>query len=204
MVALNPSERPSIENILNSNWLKEINNLNEEEENKLENELQEYLEELYKEIKDEDDCELEIEIAEKMKEKGYNTREGDNEKKYFYDNLRPKKISDLSLIINHHLILNGSFDAVDFMNSLAKEINNKFEDKILFEESKESLKLKLMFEKDEEDGEDEEVNNCIIDIELFECENGKYLLNFLRTGGEVRDYYRYFKIIKEIIIQKIK
>ena len=66
MVALNPSERPSIENILNSNWLKEINNLNEEEENKLENELQEYLEELYKEIKDEDDCELEIEIAEKM------------------------------------------------------------------------------------------------------------------------------------------
>ena len=204
MVALNPSERPSIENILNSNWLKEINNLNEEEENKLENEVQEYLEELYKEIKDEDDCELEIEIAEKMKEKGYNTREGDNEKKYFYDNLRPKKISDLSLIINHHLILNGSFDAVDFMNSLAKEINNKFEDKILFEESKESLKLKLMFEKDEEDGEDEEVNNCIIDIELFECENGKYLLNFLRTGGEVRDYYRYFKIIKEIIIQKIK
>ena len=204
MVAFNPSERPSIENILNSEWLKEINNLNKDEENKLENEVNEYLEKLYKDIKDENE---EIEIAEKINEEGYSARGGDNEVIYFDNNLKPKKISENRLNINHHLIINGALSGVNFMNSLVNEIKNQFKDNILFEVSKESLRLKVFFEKEEkneDEEEDEEMDNCIINLELFECENGKYLLNFLRIGGEVPDYYHNFKKIKEIILQKFK
>lgn len=43
MVAYDPKERPSIDDILNGPWMKEINNLNEEEYEKLEQEVLELL-----------------------------------------------------------------------------------------------------------------------------------------------------------------
>ena len=52
MVAFNPSERPSIEDILNNEWLKEINNLTQEEENKLEKEVFDYLDEISNKIRE--------------------------------------------------------------------------------------------------------------------------------------------------------
>ena len=39
MVNYNPNERPKIDKILNDEWMKEINYLNEEEKNALENEV---------------------------------------------------------------------------------------------------------------------------------------------------------------------
>ena len=43
MVAFNPNERPTIEEILNSEWMQEINNLNEAQLNALENEIRQEL-----------------------------------------------------------------------------------------------------------------------------------------------------------------
>jgi len=44
MVAFNPNERPTIDEILNSEWMQEINNLNAEQMNTLENEVRNELE----------------------------------------------------------------------------------------------------------------------------------------------------------------
>ena len=41
MVAHNPEERPTFDEILNSAWLKEVSNLTEDEETKIKNELTE-------------------------------------------------------------------------------------------------------------------------------------------------------------------
>ena len=60
----------------------------------------------------------------------------------------------------------------------------------------ENLKVHVAF------GENEE-NECEMIIQLFEYENGEYLLDFLRTKGSTLDYYYYFKEIKKIIIKKI-
>ena len=38
-----------------------------------------------------------------------------------------------------------------------------------------------------------------MNIELFKYEDGKYLLEFRRTGGKFDDYYNYFMRIKKII-----
>ena len=43
-----------------------------------------------------------------------------------------------------------------------------------------------------------------MDIELFEIESGKYLLDFKRTQGNIPEYYNYFKEIKKIIKEKLK
>ena len=197
MVAFKPSERPSIEDILNSEWLKEINNLNQEEENNLENEVRNYLENIYDKIKNENE---EIKVAVKLQKDDYKTRGGDNETKFFYHNVKLKKISDKRININHYLILNGDFSKVDFMNSLANELKKKYN----FEISKESLKLTINFEKEQknEDNE-EEIDDCIIALELFEYQNGKYLLDFMRIQGGIPEYYRGFKKIKEIILKKL-
>ena len=203
MVAFNPSERPSIEEILNSEWLKEINNLSQEEETKLEKEVFDYLDEIYNKIKDENS---EITIAEKMNKEGYETRGSDDQTIYFNHDIKPKKISANRININHHLKLKGSFSGIDFMNFLANEINEKFEDKCLLEASKENLIIKLLFEisrGNKENEEDEEMEYCNIDIELFEYENGEYLLDFMRTGGKIPDYYNYFKEIKKLIMEKL-
>ena len=204
MVAFKPSERPSIEEILNSEWLKEINNLNQEEELKLENEVKDYLNSICDKMSED---KKEITIAEKMKSEGYNSRGGDDDKIiYFGDNFKPAKISENTIIINHHLKLSGSFQGFSFMNSLICEIEQKYEDKCFVEASKKSLKFKVQFElekKSEKDDENEEPDYCEIIIELFECEKGKYLLDFLRTGGKIPDYYHYFTEIKELIMGKL-
>ena len=43
MVAFRPEERPSIDDILNDEWMKEINNLNDGDMNILENEVSQEL-----------------------------------------------------------------------------------------------------------------------------------------------------------------
>ena len=66
--------------------------------------------------------------------------------------------------------------------------------KCFISESKEQLKFEVIFEKDyveeeedeeKEENEEEENNNSSMDIELFEYEDGRYLLEFLRTGGQI-------------------
>ena len=60
MVAYKPVERPSIEQILKSEWMKEINEKNEEEINNLEIELYEDFLEREKDVKDSSEEEHEV------------------------------------------------------------------------------------------------------------------------------------------------
>ena len=42
-----------------------------------------------------------------------------------------------------------------------------------------------------------------MDIELFEYENGGYLLEFLRTEGDIQEFYDHFLEIRNIIINEL-
>ena len=101
------------------------------------------------------------------------------------------------------------------MSDLIKDINNEFGmTKISIREFKEyeHLKFKLGFykleENNEEENEEEEEEDidsdkkCVMEIELFQYENGKYLLEFLRTKGEIPNYYYNFLEIRKIIEKK--
>ena len=63
MVAYDPKKRPTTKEILESNWLKKLNDLSKEEREKLENDVLNNLKNLYEEIKDSD---LKIRISDNI------------------------------------------------------------------------------------------------------------------------------------------
>ena len=203
MVSYTSFERPTIAQILASEWMREINDLNEEERMKLEKEVKDELKKIYKDIKNDN---VEIQVAKKIGGLGYSTRSGGDDSKTFAKNcnLKPKKIDNDTIIFNHHIIINGSINEISFMNSLVNEINKKYEGRIFISASNSKLKFSVLIDNDDDDDEnvdknDEEENNCSINIELFKYEDGRYLLEFLRTGGDVPDYYKNFLELREII-----
>ena len=106
------------------------------------------------------------------------------------------------------------------MNSLAEKIFN-INNNNYIEADKKNLKMKVIFEKEENEIENEEkkeenkIENeenkiedesnkeCEMDIELFEYENGGYLLEFLRTEGDIQEFYDHFLEIRNIIINEL-
>ena len=202
MVAYKQEERPSFEEILNHPWFNEVNNLTQNQENEIKNELKG----IHDIIKQGD--EVFLSIKSKIKEEKLKTRGDETENEEIFKNkeLEPKNIPKDRLILNQIIIINGNFCEVDFMNSLYREIKYKFENNSYFKASKENLNMKVIFE-DEEDEEEkdkkEHFGECSMEIGLFKYETGKYLLEFRRTGGKYRDYYKYFLEIKKIITQKM-
>ena len=216
MVAFKAKERPSFDDILNDPYLAEVSNLSKNEEDELIKELNI----MHDKLKNPE----EIKIEERTVKEGLTTRGfGNSGKEHFTNhNLKPRIISKDRLNLNKFIKINGNFSEVNFMNNLVNKINkNKkfkdfcqivaFENKLRFEVSFEygedendKLEVKEKKEEDENEGkeqekEEETFGNCRMEIELFEYEKGKYLLEFLRTGGRAPSYNHHFSKIKEII-----
>ena len=195
MINPNPDERPKLDKILESNWLKEVINLSKEEEDK----LNEQLDLLHDNIITVNSHKYEYDINEKIQKEHYASRGGENnENKLFSDNLRAKKFTKNKLVLNKYIIFGGILNEVDFMNSLVNSISKKFVDICLIEPLKDSLRFKIFFE---DDG-DENNGDCDMVIELFKYEEKNHLLEFRRTKGSIHDYYDYFEKIKNIITTK--
>lgn len=198
MVAYEPLKRPKLEEVLSDPWLKEINDIleNKEEKKKLEEEYKNEFSSLCGTI---DKNDKEILLAADVVKAGYKTKSpGKKEKGLFEDmSIRPKKIPKDRMLINHYVKIEGiegylSYeDQINFMNNLAKKIFGELGGAC--EPLEENLKFKVDFGKNEENG------ICEMIIELFEYEDGDYLIEFLRTKGNIPDYYHYFKEIKKLI-----
>ena len=121
MVDPDPACRTELEDILHSPWLNEVNNLTKEEEGKI-------IEELEKIYNDKIKTQKEIDIEEYIKQNELITRSFTDDKSAIFQdkNLRPKKITKERLEINQSIRINGIFNEVDFMNSLAYKIRREF------------------------------------------------------------------------------
>ena len=195
MVAHDPKDRPTIDEILDSNWLHEINILNKDEYAILENEVRDVFLVRYEKMKEADEnfeC-----LIKKVEEIGYSTRGiKDNTKTGFFDSkLSPKKISHDRININHYITITGNLNGLDFMEWLIDKLDDTFKEDCTIEPSKEYLKFEISFDSNEEN----EKGESSMIIELFQFEEGGYLLEFRRTEGEIPDYYYYFLKIKKII-----
>ena len=150
----------------------------------------------------------EINIAEVMNNIGYNTRGFPNDKQKFFVEQKTIKINKNRLYINNLFIkINGKLNEVDFMNDLADKIIIKYKNNYI-EEDKIFLKMEVTLEeeekKEEKEKEDENNKDCCMNIQLLEHEKDRYyLLEFIRTKGEIEDYYKYFLEIKKIILNEI-
>ena len=195
MVAYDPGERPTFDEILNDAWLKDVSNLTEDEEKEIKKELNEK----YDKFKTEN----EVIVEDKIESEGLTTRSGgdDDDNSIFKDHhLKPKKITKKRININKSIKINGIMKELDFMNNFADKIKEKFNDNCYIEASNKDLK----FEVELYNGEEEENSECKMVVELFQYEEGGHLLEFRRTGGKVPDYYKYFLELKEIITKMVE
>ena len=200
MVAYNPSERPSIEEILKSAWLGEITGLEEKEQIKLEEEYRERFSKICEKIKinrKNDEKAKEIKLIEDIKKLGYITRFDENVEYNLFQNkkLKAKKIFNDNIHVNFCIEINEDISIVKFMNYLIMGICKILKGDCL--PSEDRLRIEIYFEEKEEFG------SCTMEIELFEYEKGRYLLELKRIGGEIPDYYHYCVEINKLVINII-
>ena len=222
MVAYNPDSRPSIKEILEDPWMKEINDLNDEEFKKLEKEVYEKFKEL-EIIVNKNNETLNTNKDFNPNDKGFEKNKDISdydEREYFNLDLTPKYILKTGLNMKHYIKINGNFNPAEFMNSLANEIKKKFGDNCQIKENEQKLKFNVIFENSEEIEEenenekkeemedleeeksDEVLNdskNSIIQIKLFESLNGGYVVRFAKRQGEIEDFHKNMNDVKKII-----
>ena len=215
MISNKPEKRPSIDEILEDPWMKEINDLkkdNNEKYKELKEELKSIFSGLQQEIKEDDE---QIETKPKIEEredKPIKKSFSENEELYFPLNMQPKKF-DKDEFVNNFLIIKGYLNPAEFMHSLTKQMVEDFKDlddyELYANASKNSLKLEASFElrgsyETEINSIDElKGTNCIIIISLVKEGEDEYIIQFVRKEGEIEDYYGFFLKIKEIIKKKL-
>ena len=196
MIAYNEEDRPTLDEILKSKWLDEINNLNDEMIQKLENEAKEEI------IKKKDDIDSFFEKnSYYLKKWGYETssiNRGCQMKKNDYANIYFKKGSyvhyiDIDLEGEIYIKINGDFDYWIYMNCFLNEIKNKEKCEIFVYDD--SYKCNIIYKKKEKYVENEEL---IIKLKLYLTGEDEYLLRFLRISGGFFDYFNKVKNIRAL------
>ena len=218
MVSYRPNERPTIEEILNGDWIKEVRELNE---NQLKNLEKEILEEFSKreQIVNEH-LSLKVEGEDKSS-LDFNRGIGDDEKVYFDLSLKPKH-GKTGIGMRNYIKIDGNLNPAMFMNNLANKVNKEFKENCIINECKEALKFSITFENELEDEEeipqeleeefaklgiegDADINenlqkkDCVIQCKLYESLNGGYILKFSKKGGELDDYYKNLETLTSLV-----
>ena len=150
MISFNPKDRPTIKEILKSEWMKEIRIINEEQLKKLEVEIiEEFLRKEKEVIKV-----LKIRAKETQNIESLNSDKGigNDYKEYFDLSLKPK-YGKTGLGINY-IKIEGDLSPANFMNYLANKIDQELKNKCKVEESNKALKFNIIFEVELEDEEE--------------------------------------------------
>ena len=210
MVLLNPKQRPTIEEILDHPWMKEIIDLRknnpEEYKNREDEVYNEFL--VLESEKNKNNEEIEIILGSNDNDSVLRGITGIN---LIFNVKNIKKVKMNELYVDNYVKIKGRIDKNIFMTKLYLGIEETdFKVEKYIEKSSKKLRFKLTFEKnedenkgEEEEGLENEENDCIIMIELYQNENDEYIVAFFREKGEIEDYYHYFTEIKGIIKKDI-
>ena len=216
MVSFIPDKRPSIKEILNDPWMKEINDMNEDQLEQLNLEI---IDEFMK-LKDKKDKLNEtFESNQNSDNLDFDTNSrGASLEQMFKENIKIKKIKKGEKFADHFIKIKGDINPYNFMNDLLDKIKSKYED-CFIEVSKEKMIFEVIFEieqeieeKIEQENEQENEqeiendidfgdidNSCVIKIKMYEDEEGGFFVNFIKKKGDIENYYKLFLEIKGII-----
>ena len=227
MVSYKPGARPTIDEILKSAWMKEINDMDSEKLNQLESDLKKELEKRELIIKETKEKSFESKEQQDSDDFYNNNRGiGDENSKFNYSNIA--KMLPPGKRLDNFIRLKGSFDALNFMNTLCNELTEKYD--CYIEPSKKYLKFEISFTDEEDDNEeelteemieefkklginyenknDEKKNDKIkkdddisMKVKLFKVENKdwEYVLSFEKKEGRRIDFLDKVKKISDLI-----
>ena len=223
MVAFKPDDRPTIEQILQSDWMKEIREMTNEQLMQLENEIREEF--IKRENIVNNSIKQEMEVEGQSSSYSSGNRGAGDENDYFDLSLKPK-YAQTGLNMNNYIKLKGSINPCVFMNNLTGKIKEVFNENCMVDPCKDKLKLNLVFEGEQLDeeipddlqaelkelgiDEDEEIdeNNeikgkkTVIQIKIYESLNGGYLLRFVKKEGDQNEFMekseKIYSLVKEM------
>ena len=193
LVANEPSERKTIKEILESDWLKEVNDFEKKDKKGLEKKYQDEFTDTLNSIRNDF---ISLKKSKKIFEDNFITKAYENKEYNLFkennNNLIPKKIFNDEIQINLCIKINSDLSAIEIMNYLLIKISEVLQgDCIPLDDD---LILKVLLYKDKA------IGSCTMEIELFKYEEKeKYLLEFVRKEGTIKDYYHYFLEIKKMI-----
>ena len=220
MVSFRPKVRPTIQGILNNEWLKEIREMNEEQLTKLENEIKEEF--LRREPLIIEGMKKEMEVKNQNENESSGNRVSNENEEFFDLNIKPK-YAQTGLNMNNYIKLTGNLNPGIFMNFLYNKIVQEFNKDCDIEPVPEKCKINIIFkniiknkeiskelkeefkklakEEDLDIKENEIVKEqkTIIQIKIFESYNGGYLLRFVKKKGDLYDYLNKIKKISSLI-----
>ena len=209
MVSYEPSERPkNIDEILESPWVKEYDDLSDDEKKDLEKEVIKDLE--IRKASSDSNCQTkQITLtSEKLDEDNKGQEEGNN---YFTeDDLAiPELNLDDDIIMKNYIFIKGEIKPRFFMNKLANKIEQLFEENncsILIEESKLYFKFNINFKQEDNEEiplepnadlellEEDYKGHLIIEIQLLK-QDQRYLISIFKKSGESEDFKEKFELI---------
>ena len=202
MISYSPDKRPTIQEIFDSDWMKEIKNLNKDQLEQLENEMREEFLRRRNLIVNSIKCEAEVKPEQSD---SFGNRGGNDEESYFNTNLT-LKLAQPGLNMDHYIQLKGDLVPYKFMNKLITKFKNELQTECdISVESEDKAKFDATFneeinEEDEKEipEEEEEINEAIkeniyggktvIQVKLFKSIKEGYLLRFLKKEGEQKNY----------------
>jgi len=217
-ISFNPKDRPTITEILESEWMKGVKDLNKDQ--KLEEEI---IEEFLR-VEPKVNEVLKLQSSKNTTSATLNFDKGvdHNSKDYFDLSLKPK-YAKTGLGINFIKIEGDLYPAI-FMNNLANKIDQEEElkDKCKINISNKTLKFNITFYAELEDEKElpkelqekldklgiensEELNvnilkkDCIMQCQLYQSLNGGHILKFSKKCGYLEDYYNKLKIIIPLV-----
>lgn len=218
MVTFTPEQRPSIDDIFQDPWMKEVISLDEKGYHELEHEVFEDFKQREIAVLNNNES---IEAHDSsVSDLGNDRALGDDEAEYFNLSLTPKYIQKTGLNMQNYMKINGDLKPGAFMNALANKIVKDFQDNAKIEVCQNGLKFNVIFEDElvDEEEPDEELEkeleklgledvdeetitkkDCVIQIKLFQSLNGGYVVRFVRKGGEIEEYYKKLDNIKSIV-----
>ena len=187
-------KRPTLDEIINSKWLCELNNV------KIENKIQNEMEIQFNRIKNFIDEKLNNNPCYLENFGVITSSKGGLKKKYkfFKPNLKIN-YKDIDLEGEFYIkIFGNKFEYCDFMDYFVKEIEEK--EKVEVSDYNDGYKCNIIFKGNENE------EDLIIKLKLYKTEdeeyNGEYydgyLLRFLRTSGELSEYYEKVKKISSM------
>ena len=193
MVTYYPNKRFTLKEILNSNWMKEINKFifeKSKELNYIENELYNNFNSKSKFIKDERDKIYMIPYEESEIE---NSKDLYEEKQAFSSELRPK-IKNEDDKFNFIIKINETSNIYNLMNELYSNLEYKFGDNSISETSEDKLELTVT-ENTEEETKEEELQYS---LKLYQNSIKRYYflcINYL--SGNLEKFYDRIELLKK-------
>ena len=212
MISYIPKDRPTIKEIFDSNWMKEIKNMTKEQLEQLEIELKEEF--IKRQPLVDAGLKAEVEVEKESSEEPEGNRGDNGDDNYFEQDLNVNYVES-ELNMYNYIKLKGKLTPYKYMGELINKIkkefvnynfeiidNKKAKFNVIFIEEEIEEEEELEEETDEEQFQNIKGKKTIIQVKLYQNYNEEHLLRFVKKEGELENYLNKLKKIYELIIKK--